>query len=95
MAQLAARAAHTREVGGSSPSPASEVWRMATEAELKQAILDDAAAGIRTSKGDQGEVELFTPEERLKAVKAATTDVAMTKPARGIRFTRISPPGAI
>jgi hypothetical protein len=68
---------------------------MATQAELNQAILDDAAAGIARASNDQGSVELLSIEDRIKARDAAAQGDAASKPHRGLRITKLNSPGTV
>ena len=65
---------------------------MATEAELQQAIIDNAA-GPRKVEGDEATVEQHSIPDQIKAAQFAAARTGVANPNRGIRFTQIMPPG--
>jgi hypothetical protein len=62
----------------------------AIEAEMLEAIM-----GPKRVRSDAGEVEARDIDEYLKARSLFTSGTAATRPRRGLRFTRLIPPGAV
>lgn len=50
--------------------------------------------GPKRATGDTGSVEQHSPSEQAAGDRYLATKTAMTKPHRGIRITRLVPPGA-
>jgi len=53
----------------------------------------DAAASPKRARGDQGEVESHPLSEQVEADRYLNSKKAMKK-GLGVRFTKLSPPGA-
>lgn len=67
---------------------------MATSDDIKQGIIDDAAAGIAKATNDQGSVEAMPIKDRILADQYTKQTDAMSNANRGLRFTRLRTPGA-
>lgn len=83
---MAAREAHTLEVEGSSPSPAS----MAED--LKNSIQENAS-GPRKASGDAGSVEQHSLTDQIAADKYLQSKQAVATKGLGIKLLKISPGG--
>ena len=68
---------------------------MATAAEIAASISENAKDGIKSVTSDGVTVTKITPSEQAEGQRVVAATAAMKKPARGLRFTRISPPGAV
>lgn len=62
--------------------------------DIKDAIAQSATDGIKRVRGDEGEVEQLSIPDQIAAAKFVAQGTAASKPARGIRFSKIVPPGA-
>lgn len=67
-----------------------------TQAELEDLIADVIAAGAEPSSAssDGLSVSAHSLGDRLKAINASAAVDGMDKPQRGLRFTKLRPPGA-
>lgn len=65
-----------------------------TEGELDD-LIDDIAANPKKVTGDAGSVEEHPIPDLLALRKARQAEEAAAKPARGLRFTKLIPPGAV
>ena len=61
--------------------------------ELDQTIRDNAQ-GPRGAQGDSGSIEQHSLAEQIEADHYLATKNAVKKPARGLRFTKLVPPGS-
>lgn len=71
-----------------------EVRTLATSADIKQGIIDDAASGIAKATNDQGSVEAMSIKDRILADQYTSQKDAAANANRGLRFTRLRTPGA-
>ena len=53
------------------------------------------ASGPQEMEGDEGRVHQHSLTDQIAAAKYLSGLGAADKPARGMRFTKISPPGAV
>lgn len=67
---------------------------MPTSDDIKDAIAQSAVDGIKRVRGDEGEVEQLSIDDQIKAAKFVSQGTAASNPSRGIRFSKIVPPGA-
>jgi len=68
---------------------------MSTESDAIAAALVDAASGPKRVKGDAGEVEAHSLDDLIKADQYQRAKDAASSPHRGLRFTKLQPPGAV
>lgn len=68
---------------------------MADKDDVKQAIIDNAASGIKRAQGDQGSMEAHDLQDQIAADKYLANKSGATKAHRGIRLTKLVPPGAV
>lgn len=61
--------------------------------ELKDAIVANAT-GPKRAQDDAGSVEQHTLPDQIEAARFVQGSEAAAKPHRGLRFTRLVPPGA-
>jgi hypothetical protein len=66
---------------------------MSTESDAAAAALAAAVLGPKRVKGDAGEVEQFSMDELIAAEKYLKSLDAGSKARRGLRFTKLLPPG--
>lgn len=66
---------------------------VATSADIKQGIIDDAASGIAKATNDQGSVEAMSIKDRILADQYTNQKDAAGNANRGLRFTRLRTPG--
>lgn len=60
---------------------------------LEEEILDNAS-GPKRAKGDQGEVEQHSLKDQIAADQYLAAKAAAANRKRGLRFTKLVPPGA-
>ena len=84
---MAARRVHDPQVEGSSPSPAN----MADD--LNNSILDNAKSPAKAS-GDGCSVEQHPLPDQIAADKYLASKTATQNKGLGIKFSKLSPPGA-
>jgi hypothetical protein len=85
---MAAQRVHNPQVEGSSPSPAI----MADD--LKNSILENAQNPAKVT-GDAGSVEQHRLSEQIAADKYLASKTATQSKGLGLKFTKLSPPGAV
>lgn len=68
---------------------------MATKEELKQSILDDAAAGIDRATIDGNTVDLMSVDDRHKVLDKDEAENAKRATNHGLRFSKIRTQGAM
>jgi hypothetical protein len=61
---------------------------------ITNAIRENASGPVKAS-GDQGSFEQHSIEDQIAADRYLASKAAASKPHRGMRFTRIVPPGAV
>ena len=61
---------------------------------LKDEITSNAS-GPQEMEGDEGRVHQHSLPDQIEADRYLAGENAASKPARGLRFTKISPPGAV
>ncbi|MGD9692377.1 MAG: hypothetical protein AB7R63_13140 [Phycisphaerales bacterium] len=61
--------------------------------DLEQSIADNAA-GPRRAQGDSGSVEQHSLTDQIEADRYLASKAASKRPDRGLRMSRIAPPGA-
>lgn len=67
---------------------------MAEPSEISEAIADAAADGTQSVTADGMTVSEHSLADRLKALEKLSQDQGASKPHRGLRFTKLIPPGA-
>jgi hypothetical protein len=60
--------------------------------DLEQTIRENAA-GPKRAQGDSGSVEQHAPSEQIEADRYLASKEAVKKPTKGLRFTKLVPPG--
>lgn len=65
------------------------------DAATAKAALVEAISGPSSVTTDAGTVAQHSLTEMLDAARALGADCAAKKPGRGLRFTRLVPPGAV
>jgi hypothetical protein len=68
---------------------------MSTESDAISEALVDAASGPKRVKGDAGEVETHPIADLIEADRYQRSKDAATSGRRGLRFTKIIPPGTL
>lgn len=76
-----------------SPPPGVRAGRSATVADLEQTIID-AAQGPKKASNETGSVEAHSIKDLIDADRHLGAKAAGRTPRRGIRVTRLVPPGA-
>ncbi len=61
--------------------------------EIQDAIIENAK-GPKRVRGDEGEVEQHDLADQIAAAKHVAGTTAATNASRGLRFTKLIPPGA-
>ena len=61
--------------------------------ELNDAIEQAAVDGIQSASGDSGSVTKVPLKDQIEAAKFLQGQQAVTQPHRGLRFTKLIPPG--
>lgn len=64
-----------------------------TDEEVRQTLLTNATKPAKVS-GDTGSAEQHNILDVARALKEMPSSAAAAKPARGMRFTKMVPPGA-
>lgn len=66
---------------------------MAAEDDTLRDAIRTNAAGPKRLRGDEGEIEQHSIEDQIEADRYLRNTTAVAKPSRGLRFSRMSPPG--
>jgi hypothetical protein len=85
---MAARRVHAPQVEGSSPSPA-------IMAEDLNEVIKQNAQGPSKASGDSGSVEQHPLTDQIAADKYLASKTASQGKGMGIKFSKLSPPGAV
>jgi len=64
-----------------------------TSSNLDQTIADNAA-GPKRAQGDAGSVEQHAPKDQIEVDRYMASKCAVKRKDRGLRMSRIAPPGA-
>ena len=67
---------------------------MPSPTEIKEAMEQAAEDGIQFASGDQGAVRKYSIEDQIKAINFAQGSSSVENPHRGLRFTKMRPPGS-
>lgn len=60
-----------------------------------QQVIRENAAGPKRAQGDSGSIEQHSLSEQIEADRYLTSKAAARKRTRGLRFSKLVPPGSV
>ncbi len=63
--------------------------------EALQQKIEENATGPKLVTGDEATVQAHDPAQQIEAARFLSSSQAVKQPKRGLRFNKISPPGAV
>jgi len=64
------------------------------DSDLTDAIRDNAA-GPQSASGDEGSIRQHPLKDQIEADRYLASKTAASRPHRGLRFTKLNPPGTV